>query len=274
MFASSSLSRRSVLALLGSLSTLGVSRAETSATTSKVIRVGIMSGEDEDIWRIVTANAAQNGLTVKVTTFSDYNAPDEALAEHELDANAFQHGPFLQAQSAAHGFHITPVGNTYFSPIGLYSQRWKTVGELPQNATIGVPNDPSNEGRALKLLQSLNVLKVSDSAGLLPTALDITDNPRNITIRELDAGVVGRALPDLDAAIVNTDWARKSGIDIEKQRIGREEIKNNPYVCFIAVNEEDARAAWVATLVNAFHQPNVRKAIIDIYSGANVPAWS
>lgn len=268
------LSRRLTLSLLGSASLAIITRARSADHADKVLRVGIMSGEDEDVWRIAAANAVKEGLTLRIITFSDYNAPDEALAEHELDVNAFQHGPFLQAQSAAHGFHITPVGNTYFAPIGLYSQRWKSLAALPNNAVIGVPNDPSNEGRALKLLQGLGVLKVSDSAGLLPTALDITDNPHNVTIRELDAGVVGRALPDLDAAIVNTDWARKAGIDIDRQRIGQETLQNNPYVCFIAVNDEDTHAPWVATLVNAFHQPNVRQALIDVYHGAIVPAWS
>ncbi|MDN7351059.1 MetQ/NlpA family ABC transporter substrate-binding protein [Acetobacter senegalensis] len=267
----SALSRRSALALLGSAPFLG--RAAYAATP-QTLRVGIMSGEDEDIWRVVTENAAKAGLTLKITPFSDYNGPNEALFEHELDANAFQHGPFLAAQNSASNFHIVPVGNTYFAPIGLYATRWKSVADLPKNATIGVPNDPSNEGRALKLLQTLGLIKVSDSAGLTPTALDVTENPRNITIRELDAGVVGRALPDLDAAVVNTEWARKAGIDVEKQRIGQESLQNNPYVCFIAVNEADHTAPWVAPLVAAYQQPNVRQALLDVYHGAIVPAWS
>lgn len=268
---SSLLSRRSALALLGSAPLLC---STGYAATPQTLRIGIMSGEDEDVWHVVAQNAAKAGLTLKLTPFSDYNAPNEALYEHELDANAFQHGPFLKAQNDANNFHIVPVGNTYFAPIGLYSSRWRSLADLPQNAKIGVPNDPSNEGRALLLLQTLGLIKLAVDAGLTPTALDITENPRNITVKELDAGVVGRTLTDLDAAVINTEWAKKSGIDLEKQRIGQESLQNNPYVCFIAVNEADKNAPWVAPLVEAFHQPNVRQTLLDVYHGAIVPAWS
>lgn len=244
------------------------------ADASRTLKIGIMSGEDEDIWRIVAQNAAKSGLTLKIISFSDYNAPNEALIEHELAANAFQHRPFMDAQVKAHDYAITPVGNTYFQPIGLYSRKWHAVSDLPKGATIGVPNDPSNEGRALRMLQTLGLIKVSSDAGLFPTALDITDNPRNISVQELDAGVVGRSLPDLDAAIVNTDWARKAGIDLQKERIGTEGLANNPYVNFIAVNTPDANAPWVKPLVDAFHQPNVSKCINDIFHGTVSPAWS
>lgn len=243
------------------------------ADPARVLRIGIMSGEDEDIWRVAAQNAAKSGLTLKIIPFSDYNAPNEALTEHELDANAFQHKPFMDAQVKAHGYAITPVGNTYFQPIGLYSHKWHSIADLPKGATIGVPNDPSNEGRALRMLQTLGLIKVSADAGLFPTALDITDNPRNITVQELDAGVVGRALSDLDAAIVNTDWARKAGIDLTKDRIGVEGLEHNPYVNFIAVNTPDANAPWVKALVEAFHQPNVRQCINDLFHGTVAPAW-
>ncbi|CAP56597.1 putative D-methionine-binding lipoprotein metQ [Gluconacetobacter diazotrophicus PA1 5] len=263
------LRRRSLLALLAATPFSHVAHA-TAPTT---LRIGIMAGEDEDIWRIAAVHAAQAGLMLKVVTFSDYNAPNEALADHELDANAFQHGPFLSAQIAARGYRIVAVGNTYFSPIGLYSSRWKSVRDLPGGAVIGVPNDPSNEGRALHLLESLGLFTLTPSAGLLPTALDIADNPRNVTIKELDAGMVGRALPDLDAAVVNTDWALKAGIQVSRQRIGQEALAGNPYVNFIAVNAQDEHAPWVAPLVHAFQQPDVRQGILDVYHGAIVPAW-
>ncbi len=244
------------------------------ASPSHHLKVGIMSGEDEDIWRLVSQNAAKRGLNIETVTFSDYNAPNEALVEHDIDANAFQHRPFLDAQEKAHGYKITPVGDTYFQPIGLYSRKWHSIADLPQGARIGIPNDPSNEGRALRMLETLGLVKVPADSGLFPTALDITENPRNISVEELDAGVVGRSLPDLDAAIVNTDWARKAGIDIQKERIGVEGLQNNPYVNFISVNAADAQAEWVKPLVESFHQPNVRQIIQDIFHGTVAPAWS
>ncbi|GCE82129.1 MetQ/NlpA family ABC transporter substrate-binding protein [Komagataeibacter diospyri] len=267
------ITRRRALSLLGAAACLPTIHTARAADARK-LRIGIMAGEDEDLWRVIAANAAREGLDLSVVTFSDYNTPDEALAEHEIDANAFQHGPFLQAQIAARGYNIVAVGNTWFSPIGLYSARWKSVADLPQNAVIGVPNDPSNEGRALHLLEAVGLIRLPPSAGLLPTPLDITNNPRNLTFRELDAGIVGRSLPDLDAAVVNTNWALKAGIDLQKQKIGQESLHDNPYVNFIAVNAADAQAPWVTPLVNAVHQPSTSNAIQTIFHGSVLPAWT
>ncbi|MGF6919208.1 D-methionine transport system substrate-binding protein [Paraburkholderia sp. 40] len=219
------------------------------------------------------ANAAKQGVTVKITTFSDYTQPNEALAEHDLDANSFQHKPYLDAQIAARHYRIVPVGYTYVQPIGLYSRKVKSVAVLPQDAAIGVPNDPSNEGRALLLLQSNGLIKLRPDVGLLPTARDIAENPKHIQIKELDAGIVGRAIGDLDAAVVNTDWAIKAGIKIPQERIAQEKVPGNPYRNFIAVNAKDANAVWVKTIVDSYQQTNVAAAILTVYHGATLPAW-
>ena len=262
-------SRRAMLGL-GAAALL---RAGGARAAGKPVRVGIMSGEDEDVWRVVAANAAQHGVAVAVTPFNDYNEPDEALSDHELDANAFQHKPFLDAQIAARGYRIVPIGYTYVSPIGLYSRRHPSVAALPQGATIGVPNDPSNEGRALLLLQSLGLLKLAAGVGLLPTALDIAGNPHDLRIRELDAGIVGRSIGDLDAAVVNTDWAIKSGIKVPGERIAREAVAGSPYRNLIAVNSGDASQPWARVLVASYQQPDVADEINRVYRGAILPAW-
>ncbi len=166
-----------------------------------------------------------------------------------------------------------PVGYTYVQPIGLYSRKAKSVADLPQGATVGVPNDPSNEGRALLLLQSLGLITLKPAVGLLPTARDIERNPKNLHIKELDAGIVGRAIGDLDAAVVNTDWAIKAGIKIPQERIAQEKVPNNPHRNFIAVNGQDANAPWVRDLVESYQQPNVSAAILKVYRGAALPAW-
>ncbi|WP_373321127.1 MetQ/NlpA family lipoprotein [Paraburkholderia flagellata] len=248
----------------------GVTLAHAADQT---LRVGIMSGEDEDVWRVVAANAAKRGLAIKLTTFSEYTQPNEALSSHDLDANSFQHKPYLDAQIKARGYKIVPVGFTYVQPIGLYSRKVKSVADLPQGATIGVPNDPSNEGRSLLLLQAQGLITLRDDVGLLPTARDIAKNPKNIHIKELDSGIVGRAIGDLDAAVVNTDWAVKSGIKIPQERIAQEKVTGNPYRNFIAVNEKDANAPWVHALVESYQQPNVASEIIAVYHGATLPAW-
>ena len=238
------------------------------------LRVGIMSGEDEDVWKVVAANAARHGLAIKVTTFSDYTQPNEALSSHDLDANSFQHKPYLEAQIKARGYRIVPVGFTYVQPIGLYSRKVRSVAALPDGATIGVPNDPSNEGRSLLLLQAQGLITLRDNVGLLPTARDIAQNPKHIHIKELDAGIVGRAIGDLDAAVVNTDWAVKSGIRIPEERIAQEKVPGNPYRNFIAVNEKDVNAPWVHALVESYQQPNVAAEIQSVYHGATLPAWN
>ncbi|MEI6000109.1 MetQ/NlpA family lipoprotein [Paraburkholderia bengalensis] len=260
-------------ALFSLLLTCGIVGAQPALAAGQTVRVGIMSGEDEDVWRAVAANAAKHGITVKVTTFSDYTQPNEALAQHDLDANSFQHKPYLDAQIAARRYTIVPVGFTYVQPIGLYSRKVKSVEALPQNATIGVPNDPSNEGRALLLLQANGLIKLRPDVGLLPTARDIADNPKHIQIKELDAGIVGRAIGDLDAAVVNTDWAIKAGIKIPQERIAQEKVPGNPYRNFIAVNAKDASAPWVKTLVDSYQQANVASSILTVYHGATLPAW-
>ena len=253
---------------------LGVATSQLSLAAPQTLHVGIMSGEDEDVWRVVAANAARQGLVIKVTTFSDYTQPTEALAEHDLDANSFQHKPYLDAQIKARGYAIVPVGFTYVQPIGLYSRKFKSVAELPDGATIGVPNDPSNEGRSLLLLQAQHLITLRGDVGLLPTARDIADNPKHIHIKELDAGIVGRAIGDLDAAVINTDWAIKAGIKIPQERIAQEQVSGNPYRNFLAVNAKDANAPWVHALVQSYQQPNVAAEILSVYHGATLPAWN
>ncbi|MEW6339563.1 MAG: MetQ/NlpA family lipoprotein [Pseudomonadota bacterium] len=253
---------------------LGIATSQLSLAAPQTLRVGIMSGEDEDVWRVVAANAAKQGLTIKITTFSDYTQPNEALSEHDLDANSFQHKPYLDAQIKARGYTIVPVGYTYVQPIGLYSRKVKSVADLPDGATVAVPNDPSNEGRSLLLLQAQHLITLRPDVGLLPTARDIADNPKHIHIKELDAGIVGRAIGDVDAAVINTDWAIKAGIKIPQERIAQEQVSGNPYRNFLAVNAKDANAPWVKTLVQSYQQPNVAAEILSVYHGATLPAWN
>ena len=147
------------------------------AEDKKELKVGIISGEDEDVWRVVTAEAAKKGLTIEAVVFNDYTQPNEALARGEIDANAFQHLPYLENQVQQHGYKIVPVGYTAVWPIGLYSKKHAKVAELPDGAVVGVPNDPSNEGRALRVLQNEGLIKLKDGTGILATIADIASSP-------------------------------------------------------------------------------------------------
>ena len=269
------LSRRAALAALAitavSVSVLSVS-APAVAEDKKELKVGIISGEDEDVWRVVVAEAAKKGLTVETVVFNDYTQPNEALSRGEVDANAFQHLPYLENQIKTNGYKIVPVGYTAVWPIGLYSKKHKAVAELPDGAVIGVPNDPSNEDRALRVLQNEGLIKLKDGTGILATITDIAENPKNLEIKELDAGIVGRSVEDLDAAVVNTDWALKSGLSAEN-RIAQEPVADNPYRNFIAVREESKDEPWVKPLVEAYQNDAVKAEFDRVYKGTGIVAY-
>ncbi len=223
--------------------TVGFASAPSHAE-DKTIKVGIMGGEDEDVWKVVAEEGKKHGLNIERVTFNDYNQPNEALERKEIDANAFQHKPYLDEQIKQHGYKISVAGYTAVWPIGIYSRKIKSLDELKEGAVVGVPNDPSNEGRALRVLEASGLIKLKPEAGILATPIDIIENPKKIEIKELDAGVVGRSIDDLDVAIVNNDWAGKAGLKKE-EAIGWESKENNPYNNFIAVRTEDENAEWV-----------------------------
>jgi len=251
--------------------TVGFAAAPSHAE-DKTIKVGIMGGEDEDVWKVVAEEGKKHGLIIERVTFNDYNQPNEALERKEIDANAFQHKPYLDEQIKQHGYKIDVAGYTAVWPIGIYSRKIKSLDELKEGAVVGVPNDPSNEGRALRVLEASGLIKLKPEAGILATPIDIVENPKKIEIKELDAGVVGRSIDDLDVAIVNNDWAGKAGLKKE-EAIGWESKENNPYNNFIAVRTEDANADWVKNLVASFQNDTVKAEIDRVYKGTGIPAW-
>ena len=246
--------------------------AHAAFAADQTVRVGIMSAEDEDIWAVVKTEAAKKGLDLKLVVFNDYTQPNEALENGELDANAFQHKPYLDNQIKTRGYHIVPVGYTAVWPIGLYSHKVKNVADLPKGAIVGVPNDPSNEGRALRLLESQGAIKLRPESGILATTADITDNPKALQVKELDAGIIGRSIDDLDAAVVNTDWALKSNLT-PADRIATEPVADNPYRNFIAVKAGHENDPWVKTLVAAYQNNTIRDSLKTVYKGTALAAW-
>lgn len=265
-----SISRRS-FGLAGTLLLLG-GTLPVVARADQTIRVGIMSGEDEDVWAVASEEAKKHGITVKLTTFNDYTQPNEALENGDVDANAFQHKPYLDNQIKTRGYHIVIVGYTALWPIGLYSRKHRNLSELPKGAVIGVPNDPSNEGRALNVLAALKLITLRKDAGILATATDIVDNPKGIKIKELDAGIVGRSIDDLDASVVNNDWAAKSHLTVA-DRLATEAVENNPYRNFIAVKAGHENDPWVKVLVAAYQNDAVKAALAKAYHGTALAAW-
>lgn len=267
-----SLRRRTALAATLAFTVVSLTGVTPLQAQEKSIKVGIMSGEDEDVWRAVIPEAAKKGLKIQTVIFNDYNQPNEALERGEVDANAFQHKPYLDNQIKQHGYKIVAVGYTGVWPIGLYSKKYKSLADLPKGAQVGVPNDPSNEGRALRVLQNEGLLKLKDGTGILATIADISENSRGLKIKELDAGIVGRSIDDLDAAVVNTDWALKAGLGPEN-RIAQEPINDNPYRNFIAVKQGQENEDWVKTLVASYQNDTVKAVFDKVYKGTGLSAY-
>lgn len=240
-----------------------------------VIKVGTISGPDAQIWSVVQKVAKREGLNVKVIEFNDYVQPNAALDAGDLDANSFQHQPYLDSQVKQRGYKIVSAGLTYISPLGVYSKKLKSLKELPQGAKVAVPNDPSNENRALLLLQAQGVIKLRAGAGASgsnATPLDITENPKKVKLVELDAAQLPRSLADVDAAAINTNYALAAGLQPTKDAIALEDV-HSPYANLIAVRTQDKDKPWVKKLVAAYQSEDVRQFIKTQFKGSVVPSF-
>lgn len=259
--------------LLGLALGLALSAASAGTALAETIKLGVMGGSEEEIAEVAKQVAAKNGLEIQLVTFSDYAIPNEALENGELDANAFQHKPYLDAQIAARGYHIVPIGFTIVEPIGVYSKKYDKVEKLPNGAKIGIPNDPSNGSRALNLLAEHGLIKLAAGKGLSPTLLDVAENPHKFEFSELDAAQLARALPDLDAAIINTNYALEAGLDPRKDALIAESRTNNPYGNFVAARAADKDKPALKKLVAAYQSPEVAQFLETRFKGAILPAW-
>ncbi|WP_250865419.1 MetQ/NlpA family ABC transporter substrate-binding protein [Caballeronia sp. INSB1] len=241
----------------------------------KVIKVGTISGPDAQIWQVVQKVAKREGLNVKVIEFNDYVQPNAALDAGDLDANSFQHQPYLDSQIKQRGYKIVNAGLTYISPLGVYSKKLKSLKDLPQGAKVAVPNDPSNENRALLLLQSQGVIKLKAGAGANgnnATALDVAENPKKVKLVELDAAQLPRTLADVDAAAINTNFALAAGLQPTKDAIALEDV-HSPYANLIAVRAKDKDQPWVKKLVSAYQSEDVRQFLKSEFKGSVVPSF-
>lgn len=238
----------------------------------KPIKVGVTAGPHAQIFEQVKKIAEKDGLKIQIVEFSDYVQPNAALAAGDLDVNSYQHQPYLDDQNKTRGYKLVSVATTVTYPIGLYSKKVKSLAELPAGATIAIPNDPTNGGRALLLLQKQGAIKVKAEAGLKPTPLDITDNPKKFKFKELDAAQLPRALGDVDAATINTNYAIPAGLNPVKDAIAIEDARG-PYVNVIAVQERNKEAAWLKKIVKAYHTAEVKKFIETEFKGSVVASW-
>ncbi|MCO6180036.1 MetQ/NlpA family ABC transporter substrate-binding protein [Ciceribacter sp. RN22] len=254
-----------VAAAIAALFSAGTALAED-------IKVGVTAGEHAQIMEKVKEIAAKKGLNIDIVEFSDYVVPNQALADGDLNANSFQHQPYLDNQIADRGFDIVSVGTTITTPMGVYSKKAKSLDELQDGATVAIPNDPTNGGRALLVLASKGLIKVNPEAGLKVGPADVTENPKNIQFAELDAAQLPRSLDDVDAAVINTNYAMEAGLHPKKDAIAIEGEKS-PYANVIAVRTADKDAPWVKTLVESYHDDSIRTFTNEEFKGALIPAF-
>ncbi|WP_208436231.1 MetQ/NlpA family ABC transporter substrate-binding protein [Bartonella phoceensis] len=265
--------QNTLIILFFSLFTFFFSLAFSMAADKSKIKLGIMEGRDAIIWKIAVEQAKKAGLDIELVYFSDYTLPNDAVNAGEIDANAFQHAPYFNDQMKQRGYKLSIVGYTFIAPIGVYSHKIKDLKDLRDGAHVGIPNDPSNGGRALLLLNSLGLIKLKDPHNILASPLDIIENPKNLQIRELDAGMLGRVIDDFDIAIVNTNWAIVSGLSFEKDVVAWESTKNNPYDNIIIVRTSEKDEPWVKKLVAAYNNDLIRAKIKEIFGKTAQISW-
>ena len=258
-----------MLRLTTLVSALALSAA---AAMAEDIKVGVSPGEHAEIMEEVAKVAAPKGLNIEVIEFSDYVVPNQALNDGDLNANSFQHRPYLENQIKDRGFELVEVGTTITTPMGVYSDKIKDLADLPEGGKVAIPNDPTNGGRVLLLLQSLGLIKLKEGAGLKATPLDVVSNPKKLRFVELDAAQLPRSLDDLDASAINTNFAISAGLNPKTDSIALESAKN-PYVNILVIRDTDKGKAWVGKLINAYHSEEVRKFIETQFKGSVISAF-
>ena len=233
--------------------------------------VGTIAGPETELVDVAQKVALERyGLTVKIVEFSDYNLPNEALMDGTLDANVYQHLPYLQAASKAHGYNFEVIGKTFVYPTGLYSSKIKSLKALPNGALIALPNDPSNEARALLLLQKAGLITLNTSQNM--TLQDIASNRKKLRFKELDAAQLPRVLADVDAAVINTTFAIPAGLQPSRDALFIEH-KDSPYANLIVVRRNNDKKAQLALLVKALNSDEVKKKAQALFGDAAIVAW-
>ncbi|HEM3616718.1 TPA: MetQ/NlpA family ABC transporter substrate-binding protein [Streptococcus suis] len=268
-----------VLAACGSSSSS--SSSDSSATT---VRVGVMSLSDSEQarWDKVQ-EILDDEVKLEFTQFTDYSQPNKAVAENEVDINAFQHYNFLNNWNQENGEDLVAIADTYIAPIRLYSgtadgkNKYTKVEEIPDGAEIAVPNDPTNESRALYLLQTAGLIKVGVSGTELATIADITENKKNLKITELDASQTASSLSSVDAAVVNNTFVLEAGLDYKNALYKEQKDENSKqWYNLIAARsdwEKSEQAASIKKIIEAYQTDEVKKVIEETSDGMDEPVW-
>ena len=250
---------------------VAISFAGAAVAQDKPLKVGVTAGPHAQILEIVKKVAERDGLKLQIVEFNDYVQPNAALANGDLDINSYQHQPYLDNTVKDRGYKLVSIAQTVTFPIGLYSKKVKTLDQIPAGGRIAIPNDPTNGGRALLLLADKGLIKLKPEAGLKATPIDVIDNPKKLKIIELDAAQLPRALDEVDAAAVNTNYALPAGLVPTRDAIALEDPRS-PYANVIAVRAQDKDNPAYKKFVKAYHSDEVKQFIAKEFKGSLIPA--
>lgn len=241
----------------------------------EVIKVGASITPHAEILRSVSDELEKQGYKLEVVEYNDYIIPNTALESGELDANYIQHLPYLEDFNKENGTHIVSVADIHCEPFGIYAGKSDSLENLKEGAVIAVPNDTTNEARALLLLQDQGLIKLKENAGLTATVKDIAENPKNFEIKELEAAQVPKALQDVDVAAINTNYALEANLKLSDALAseGADSLAAKTYANIIAVKEGNENAEKIKALIDAVKSEQVKKFIEDKYDGAVVPIF-
>ncbi len=254
--------------------TAGTQAATTTTGEAVTVKVGVI-GTKHELWDKIKENLAKENITIELVEFTEYPPINQSLQDGDLDLNSFQHHIYFGAFNNANGNKLVSIGDTFLSPIGLYSEKYKSPAEIKAGDTISIPDDPTNAGRALKVLESAGLIKLKDPANLAPTQQDIVENKLNLTITELDAGQTARSLKDVAAAIINTDMAMDAGYSPADDAIYLEPVTDasQPYFNLIAARLEDKDNPVYKKVVAAYQTQEIGDLMFVVYKGAQFPVW-
>lgn len=237
------------------------------------LKVGTIAGPETELMEVAKQVAlAKYGLKIRIVTFSDYLQPNAALADGSIDANLFQHQAWLDQQNHDHHYHLLAIGRGFVYPMGLYAGKVHDLKLLPMNASVALPNDPSNEGRALLLLQKAGLIQLKPNVGLYATPNDVIENPHQLHFKELDAAQLARSLQDVAIAAINTNYAVSAGLSPVNDALFREG-SDSPYANIIVTREDRRDDPRLKQLVEACQSDEVQVAAKKIFDGEAIPAW-
>lgn len=258
-----------VLASIVLLNLLGCSQPKNPSD----IRVGTIAGPETKLLEAAQASAQKNyGINIKIVEFSDYSTPNAALNDGSIDANIFQHTPYLENAIKNKHYDLVAIGKTFIYPMGIYSKTLKNINQLQDGAKIAIPNDPSNEARALLLLEQAGLIQLKKGITTNATPVDIATNPKKLDIKELDAAELPRILEDVAVAVINSNYAVAAGLLPEKDAIFLES-NQSPYANIIVARKQDENNPKLKALVAAMHSEPVLNTAKELFKGAAIPAW-